>query len=68
MGLTDELIDGIWKWYGTDETSEFFDWNKSTNEPNGRDAQDCVVFDNRYEGRWVDEPCTYMINPICEMR
>ena len=34
VGLTDEMVEHVWQWYGNDEPVKFFDWAPS--EPNGQ--------------------------------
>ncbi|XP_049428848.1 CD209 antigen-like isoform X1 [Epinephelus fuscoguttatus] len=68
IGLTDEGIEGQWKWVdGTTLTTAF--WDKG--QPNSYDGrnQDCVEFWHRATGTgaWNDENCDLEQNFICEM-
>ncbi|KAL6110591.1 uncharacterized protein ACO6RY_19642 [Pungitius sinensis] len=67
IGLTDEGIEGEWKWVdGTPLTTTF--WGKDQpNSFNGRN-QDCVEFQQKADGRsiWNDENCNIKQQFICE--
>ncbi|XP_076583544.1 uncharacterized protein LOC143318905 [Chaetodon auriga] len=68
IGLTDEGVEGQWKWVdGTPMTTSF--WGK--NQPNSFDGrnQDCVEFWHHASGvgDWNDENCNIEQNWICEM-
>ncbi|KAL3995921.1 U1 small nuclear ribonucleoprotein C [Sarotherodon galilaeus] len=68
IGLTDEGVEGQWKWVdGTPVTLTF--WGKG--QPNSYDGrnQDCVEFWHRASGigDWNDENCNVEQNWICEM-
>ncbi|XP_053273745.1 C-type lectin domain family 4 member M isoform X1 [Pleuronectes platessa] len=68
IGLTDEGVEGVWKWVdGTPLTLAFW----AADQPNsykGTD-QDCVDFWHRAPGKgvWNDQICTAEQNFICEM-
>nr|XP_020451795.1 CD209 antigen-like isoform X1 [Monopterus albus] len=67
IGLTDEGIEGHWKWVdGTPMTTAY--WGKG--QPNSFDGrnQDCVEFWHRVSGTgdWNDENCNVEQNWICE--
>ncbi|XP_067440270.1 CD209 antigen-like isoform X1 [Thunnus thynnus] len=68
IGLTDEGVEGQWKWVdGTPLTTTF--WGSGQpNSYNGRD-QDCVEFWHRAtkQGDWNDENCNIAQNWICEI-
>ncbi|XP_047435127.1 CD209 antigen-like isoform X2 [Mugil cephalus] len=68
IGLTDEGVEGHWKWVdGTDLTISY--WGSGQpNSYSGRN-QDCVEFRQRSTGNgdWNDEDCTATQNWICEM-
>lgn len=68
IGLTDEGVEGQWKWVdGSPLTTAY--WGK--NQPNSFDGrnQDCVEFWHRASGNgdWNDENCNVEQNWICEM-
>ncbi|KAL4218171.1 hypothetical protein ACF0H5_022907 [Mactra antiquata] len=65
VGLTDEDIEGVWKWYGTDTTAKFTDWNPGQPDPS---EEDCATFHAGFDFRWADLPCTNHYTPICEMQ
>ncbi|KAF7663148.1 hypothetical protein LDENG_00216970 [Lucifuga dentata] len=67
IGLTDEGVEGQWKWVdGTPMTTAY--WGKDQpNSYNGRD-QDCVEFwhHSTGQGNWNDENCNLQQHWICE--
>ena len=68
MGLTDEMVESVWRWLGTDALASFTDWQHG--EPNdlgSNGGEDCVEF-RSVAGvyGWNDEPCTYKRYPLCE--
>ncbi|XP_073334454.1 uncharacterized protein [Pagrus major] len=68
IGLTDEGVEGNWKWVdGSPLTTTF--WGK--NQPNSFDGrnQDCVEFRHQATGNgdWNDESCNREQTWICEM-
>ncbi|XP_042341410.1 CD209 antigen-like [Plectropomus leopardus] len=68
IGLTDEGIEGQWKWVdGTTLTTSF--WDKDQPNSLGGRNQDCVEFWHRATGMggWNDENCDIEQNFICEM-
>ncbi|XP_060555133.1 C-type lectin domain family 17, member A-like [Ruditapes philippinarum] len=65
MGLTDELIEGTWKWFDNGQTANFTDWHPG--EPNGGSAEECAVFYIGFDFAWVDTPCLLNNYPICEL-
>ena len=42
LGLTDEMVENVWKWYSTDEPATYFDW--APTEPNGLVGVDLIIF------------------------
>lgn len=67
IGLTDEVVEGKWIWYGTNTTASFFDWNGG--EPtNAGGNEHCVhvylYSENNFN--WNDLPCTSENFFICE--
>ncbi|XP_052762164.1 asialoglycoprotein receptor 2-like [Mya arenaria] len=65
IGLTDEDIEGVWKWFDTDTVASFTDW-----QPNDHATadQDCVVMYYGYDFKWADTWCSRvnLYPPICE--
>ncbi|XP_052777932.1 hepatic lectin-like, partial [Mya arenaria] len=44
LGLTDEVVEGVWKWFDTDTVAEFTDF--TSHEGNDGFAVDCAMFDS----------------------
>ncbi|XP_052765598.1 C-type lectin-like [Mya arenaria] len=66
MGITDEDIEGVWKWFDTDKVASFTDWQPNDHTHNN---EDCAVFAVGDDFKWVDTYCThnsYLYTPICE--
>ena len=67
IGLTDEEVEGLWKWAGTEKKMTFTDWNPG--EPNSwNELEDCVGIAKDDGGRWFDIGCDRKFLPICEAR
>ena len=65
MGLTDEMVEGDWRWLGSGAHAYFTDWLPG--EPNSEHGgEDCVEFMSSNNYGWNDEPCSYQFNPLCE--
>ncbi|KAL4218169.1 hypothetical protein ACF0H5_022905 [Mactra antiquata] len=64
MGLTDEDIEGVFKWFDTDTVANFTDWNPG--QPDVYE-EDCVSFWSGFDFSWGDIPCNNQYTPICEM-
>lgn len=68
IGLTDEGVEGRWKWVdGTPMTTSF--WGKGQPNSHGGKEQDCVEFWQRAlgPGEWNDESCTISQYFLCEI-
>ncbi|XP_053386383.1 perlucin-like protein [Mercenaria mercenaria] len=67
LGLTDEMVEGVWKWYTSNRDVTYTDWYPG--EPNSHRGteEDCVVFSYTEDYRWLDVPCTRSYEPICEI-
>ncbi|XP_052762165.1 asialoglycoprotein receptor 1-like [Mya arenaria] len=65
IGLTDEDIEGVWKWFDTDTVASFTDWHPNEGATNG---EDCAIFYSVYDFKWADTYCshTYLYPPLCE--
>ncbi|XP_060589914.1 perlucin-like [Ruditapes philippinarum] len=65
IGLTDEIIEGEWKWQSNDSTSNYTDWYPG--QPDGLKGANCAcIFGNRCY-QWLDVPCTSKYRPLCEI-
>ena len=68
IGLTDELIEGSWRWTLTKSTPSFTDWNPGQPD-DWHGAEDCVIFGGKANAyKWFDEPCDNSYMPLCEQR
>ncbi|XP_060599260.1 perlucin-like [Ruditapes philippinarum] len=68
IGLTDEIVEGVWKWYASKRTPSFTGWN--VNEPNSHGGdEDCAVLSSAEDYNWADVPCDGRdpAEPICEV-
>lgn len=68
IGLTDDGVEGQWKWVDGTPLNLTFWGSGQPNSYNGRE-QDCVEFWHRASGKgeWNDENCKLEQNWICEM-
>ncbi|KAL4224115.1 C-type lectin domain 4 member E [Mactra antiquata] len=67
IGLTDDGIEGVWVWYGTNESPTFTDWTHG--QPDDHHGnEDCASYRKDYGWLWNDIPCdASKYPPICEM-
>ncbi|XP_045179792.2 lactose-binding lectin l-2-like [Mercenaria mercenaria] len=66
LGLTDEMVEGIWKWYSTNTDATYTDWNPG--EPNSAGGEeDCAILAYNQDYRWLDVSCISSWEPICEI-
>ncbi|XP_053383016.1 asialoglycoprotein receptor 1-like [Mercenaria mercenaria] len=63
IGLTDEIVEGDWRWLDTDIKPAYTDWNPG--EPNNSGGENCGVLQVT---AWNDVPCSQSYRPICEKR
>ncbi|KAH3713106.1 perlucin-like protein [Dreissena polymorpha] len=68
MGLSDDDIEGLWKWVGSGDRPTYTDWYPG--EPNNAKNEDCAIFDgvNNRNFMWVDYGCGFLCYSICEIR
>ena len=67
IGLTDEVLEDIWKLYPDEITAEFTDWGSG--QPNNGLDSNCGAIWESFDFHWVDEPCNARsFNPICEVQ
>ena len=64
IGLTDVLIEGVYKWQTTDTVPTFLDW--APGQPDNGNNEDCVHFRSS-DRHWNDDHCTHNYYPLCEM-
>ncbi|KAL4231172.1 hypothetical protein ACF0H5_008754 [Mactra antiquata] len=64
IGLTDEAVEGVWRWIDNDERVDYFDWYRT--QPNEGRFSNCGGIWESRNNQWVDEPCTRKYRPICK--
>ncbi|KAL4224131.1 C-type lectin (CTL) or carbohydrate-recognition domain (CRD) [Mactra antiquata] len=64
IGLTDELIEDVWKLYPSEVNAPFLDWYPG--EPNQGNGANCAAIYETFGYHWIDEPCAHHHRAICE--
>ncbi|XP_060589926.1 C-type lectin domain family 10 member A-like [Ruditapes philippinarum] len=65
IGLTDEIIEGQWKWQANDSTSNYTDWYPG--QPDGHKGSNCAGIFANHRYQWLDVACTSKYRPLCEI-
>ncbi|KAL4223584.1 CD209 antigen-like protein [Mactra antiquata] len=66
IGLTDEVIEGIWTWYHNGERATYTDWHP-TQPDRGADSNCANILSTApYAYHWLDDTCTSQFRVICE--
>jgi hypothetical protein len=65
IGMTDETVEGVWKWYSNNEDVEYFDWGPT--EPQNVNNEDCAVFGDTLDYQWADVKCATDRKALCEI-
>lgn len=65
IGITDKAIEGLWRYYPSEEALTYEDWNPG--EPNGHQAGNCAAIKESTSFRWFDDYCTSLYRAICEI-
>eukprot|EP00964_Phaeocystis_antarctica_P002941 scaffold1555_cov66-Phaeocystis_antarctica.AAC.1 len=73
-GGTDAASEGAWVWSPSNKPLSYTNWNGG--EPNGGGTENCLmkyngVFDGswvgaNFNGKWNDQPCTSLLNFVCQ--
>ncbi|XP_052792479.1 C-type lectin domain family 4 member E-like [Mya arenaria] len=66
IGLTDEVIDGVWRLYPSEQPSRVFDWYAGAGEPQGGTVENCVHAQPGYGYQWADVSCSSTASVVCE--
>ena len=66
MGLSDDMIEGNWKWLSNGAAPNFTDWNSG--QPDNDHNQDCGQFLQSAYYKWDDVSCTDNNLALCEKR
>ena len=67
IGLTDQLVEGVFRWNITGPIPTFFDWGRADQPNDENHNQDCVEFYHWDTGiHWNDQGCTHNDFPLCE--
>ena len=64
--MSDESVEGTWRWYDTDDLLTFTDWYP--NQPGTDVPEDCGTFWATYGYKWGDVGCLALLEPVCEIR
>ena len=64
LGITDELVEGVWTWKVGGSRINYTDWRPQQPD-NWHGNEDCAIFEAS-DYRWDDEPCTNNNMPLCE--
>lgn len=65
LGMTDEITEGVWKWYGSDKAVGYFDWGPTEPQDFGS-GEDCALFYLSIQFVWVDASCLGKAKAVCE--
>ncbi|KAH3813894.1 hypothetical protein DPMN_142364 [Dreissena polymorpha] len=66
VGIKDEDIEGVWKWFDTDDFATFTDFKP--NDGGDHNTEDCATFARIIDCQWVDTPCANSLGALCETR
>ena len=66
IGLSDELLEGDWKWESTGNTVVYTDWGPGQPSNGGGSGEDCACLYADINYHWNDAPCNFNHRPLCE--
>ncbi|KAH3813951.1 hypothetical protein DPMN_142425 [Dreissena polymorpha] len=66
LGLKDEDIEGVWKWFDNDEIATFTDFNPG--DGGSHSLEDCAAAEPGADYRWVDVGCSVTAGVLCKTR
>ncbi|XP_052761681.1 C-type lectin domain family 10 member A-like [Mya arenaria] len=64
IGLTDDVIEGLWKWHDTDQVATFTNWYPG--QPDGHRNANCASIRAALKFKWTDQGCQESYKPLCE--
>ena len=67
VGATDEIIEGIWKWYTDDSNLSYTNWARGQPDSHDGHEEDCLYLYGDNYG-WHDGPCEAHKHALCEHR
>ena len=65
VGGTDDAIEGVWTWQGTEKPLTYFNWYPGQPE-NNTSSEDCLCLFGHDNFRWHDAVCGEKFHIICE--
>lgn len=63
--MTDEVIEGIWRYYPSEEPIRYSEWIRG--DPNAGKQGNCALIWREVDYSWVDDTCHHLFLPICEL-
>ena len=67
IGLTDEMIETVWRWGSVGEKAVYTDWFPGQPDDTSG-SEDCAVLEPADQFHWNDRPCINTYRPLCEKR
>ena len=68
MGLSDEMVEGFWRWTSSGRVANFTNWHPGQPD-NAGSVEDCAYFAGvGWNNEWDDHTCSSNFTPLCEKR
>ena len=67
IGLTDEMIETVWRWGSVGEKAVYTDWFPGQPDDSSG-SEDCAVLEPADQFHWNDISCVHKHRPLCEKR